>query len=74
MRSYLTALVLGNPLNNVNTMVTPGLKCPPDVAAQTAMANMMPAPYANPICKTPGEGLANSSGRIVGTHLTALSV
>ena len=46
---YLTALVLGNPLNNVRTMVMQGLKWPPDVAEQTIIANMTPAAYANPI-------------------------
>ena len=59
------ALILGNPLNSVKAMVMLGLKCPPDVAAQTAMANMMPAPYANPICKTPEEKVSGSSGRTV---------
>ena len=46
---YLTALVLGNPLNNVKMMVMQGLKWPPDVAEQTIIANMTPAAYANPI-------------------------
>ncbi len=49
--THLIALTLGNPLKIVRATVIPGLKWPPDVAAHTPRAKIMPVAYAIPIWK-----------------------
>ncbi|KIO14545.1 hypothetical protein M404DRAFT_991304 [Pisolithus tinctorius Marx 270] len=50
----LATLAMGKPLNMQRVMVSPGLICPPEVAAQSVIEIMTPMAYEKPtVCRDP---------------------